>query len=330
MGSKKFSLDWDDARVIGMMFLVALAGAMITWLQDIETEVDWGLFSPFVSAAIVMLIGALRQFIKDNTIAKIILVVLALSPAAAFAGGHFLLADTPSDCTCDDTCECSLTQEICDCDHSETEYVSVQLPARNRQILMFTQAGCVPCARWEHTQKVPMLNAGWVFGDETDQTAHVRVIDDPDVADLYGVETFPTFICMENGLIVERFNEYTTATKLKGVYGVKRTYFDSGKDPNEPPDATSGGGGYNDFASDYSGNSDDHDGQLRVTTKSTSHSTQPGLTDRTYCGPSGCYTSVPRVRTYVTRGQSANNSQRNSRYLYRSFRTGSGCVSCRR
>jgi hypothetical protein len=65
--SKWFSLDQADVRKLGTGFLVALVGAVATFLSDAATSVDFGMWSPFISMAVSVVVNAIRKWIADNS-----------------------------------------------------------------------------------------------------------------------------------------------------------------------------------------------------------------------------------------------------------------------
>lgn len=85
--SPRFSLTSADWKKIGMGGLLALAGAAVVWLGQVEAQVDLGLWQPFVAAAVAVALNGLRKFIADNTLRSVVFVLcsglLCASPASA-------------------------------------------------------------------------------------------------------------------------------------------------------------------------------------------------------------------------------------------------------
>jgi hypothetical protein len=65
--SRRFALDGADLRKLGTGFLVALVGAGATFLSDAATSIDFGMWSPFVSMAVSLVVNAIRKWIADNS-----------------------------------------------------------------------------------------------------------------------------------------------------------------------------------------------------------------------------------------------------------------------
>lgn len=65
--SKRYSLDRADVRKLGTGFLVALVGAVATFLSDAATSIDFGMWSPFISMAVSVVVNAIRKWIADNS-----------------------------------------------------------------------------------------------------------------------------------------------------------------------------------------------------------------------------------------------------------------------
>ena len=66
MESKKFSLNKEDFKKILVGALVAVAGALLTYLSEVVTQVDFGGYSPMVVAILSILINAGRKFITGK------------------------------------------------------------------------------------------------------------------------------------------------------------------------------------------------------------------------------------------------------------------------
>lgn len=56
-------LQREDVKKIWMGFLLALAGAAITYLSETVSHVDFGQWTPFVAAGISVAVNALRKII---------------------------------------------------------------------------------------------------------------------------------------------------------------------------------------------------------------------------------------------------------------------------
>lgn len=64
MESKKFSLNWLDLQKIGRGALIALGGALLTYLADALPSVDFGQLQPVVVALGGILINAGWKYLK--------------------------------------------------------------------------------------------------------------------------------------------------------------------------------------------------------------------------------------------------------------------------
>jgi len=76
--SRRFALDGADLRKLGTGLLIALVGAVATFLSEVATSLDFGLWSPFISMGISVLVNAIRKWIADNS----------LPPAASVASSR--------------------------------------------------------------------------------------------------------------------------------------------------------------------------------------------------------------------------------------------------
>ncbi len=65
--SKRFALDGVDLRKLGTGFLIAFVGAVATILSDAATSLDFGMWSPFISMAISVIVNSLRKWVLDNS-----------------------------------------------------------------------------------------------------------------------------------------------------------------------------------------------------------------------------------------------------------------------
>lgn len=66
-GSERLSLNWSEVQSIGMGALLAAAGAALTYLTQYLANVDFGQYTPMVTAIGAVLINAARKWISDNT-----------------------------------------------------------------------------------------------------------------------------------------------------------------------------------------------------------------------------------------------------------------------
>ena len=64
--SKKYSLNLEDLKRIGVGAGVAIAGAAIVYFADIIGQVDFGVWTPVVVAAASIIVNAARKFIEGE------------------------------------------------------------------------------------------------------------------------------------------------------------------------------------------------------------------------------------------------------------------------
>lgn len=65
--SRRFALDGTDWRKLGSGLLVALVGAVATFLADVSTSLHFGMWSPFVAMGLSVVVNALRKWLSDNS-----------------------------------------------------------------------------------------------------------------------------------------------------------------------------------------------------------------------------------------------------------------------
>lgn len=68
MKSSKFTLNKKDFQKIGVGLLVAVGGAIATYLLEIVPNIDFGAWTPTVVAINSVLVNALRKFLTDYTV----------------------------------------------------------------------------------------------------------------------------------------------------------------------------------------------------------------------------------------------------------------------
>lgn len=62
--SKRFKLNQEDVTKILVGASIAMGGALLTYVAQIVTEIDFGVYSPMVVAISSILINAARKFIE--------------------------------------------------------------------------------------------------------------------------------------------------------------------------------------------------------------------------------------------------------------------------
>lgn len=65
--SKRYQLNREDLKRIGIGALVALAGALLTYLETLIPNVEFGVYSPLAVAVNSILANAVRKFLADNS-----------------------------------------------------------------------------------------------------------------------------------------------------------------------------------------------------------------------------------------------------------------------
>jgi len=65
--SRRFALDRTDLRKLGTGLLIAFAGAIATVISDAAMSIDFGMWSPFISMAVSVVVNALRKWVADNS-----------------------------------------------------------------------------------------------------------------------------------------------------------------------------------------------------------------------------------------------------------------------
>lgn len=64
--SKKYQLNQKDLKSLAIGFLIVLAGATLTFVSDNVTEIDFGVYSPFVVAFAALLVNVGRKFLQGK------------------------------------------------------------------------------------------------------------------------------------------------------------------------------------------------------------------------------------------------------------------------
>lgn len=63
--SKRFSLNKSDLQKIGTGALIAISGALLTYLTKVIADIDFGVYTPVAVAIFSVLANAGRKFIAD-------------------------------------------------------------------------------------------------------------------------------------------------------------------------------------------------------------------------------------------------------------------------
>lgn len=64
-GSKKYRLNRQDMKRVGLGASVACGGAVLTYLAEIIPGIDFGVWTPIVMAVFSILVNAARKFLTD-------------------------------------------------------------------------------------------------------------------------------------------------------------------------------------------------------------------------------------------------------------------------
>lgn len=66
MGSGKFELNAQDITKIGKGAVIALLGALLTYLAQVLPNIDFGAWTPLIAALAAVLVNIGWKWIKDN------------------------------------------------------------------------------------------------------------------------------------------------------------------------------------------------------------------------------------------------------------------------
>ena len=66
MESKKYKLNKTDSKKIGKGALIALGGALLTYIADLLPQVDFGAYTPIAVAIGGILVNLGWKFLKGN------------------------------------------------------------------------------------------------------------------------------------------------------------------------------------------------------------------------------------------------------------------------
>lgn len=64
--SQKFSLNTLDRKKIGKGALIAIAGALFTYLESVITTIDFGTYAPIVMAINSILVNIVTKWLQWN------------------------------------------------------------------------------------------------------------------------------------------------------------------------------------------------------------------------------------------------------------------------
>jgi len=65
--SKPFSLNKKDLVKVGEGALIAMGGAGLTYLATVVNQIDFGVWTPLVVAALSVLTNLVKKFLTDTT-----------------------------------------------------------------------------------------------------------------------------------------------------------------------------------------------------------------------------------------------------------------------
>lgn len=66
MGSKLFQLNAEDYKKIGKGALIAVGGALLTYLSETIANIDFGQYTPVVMAVWTIIFNAARKALTNN------------------------------------------------------------------------------------------------------------------------------------------------------------------------------------------------------------------------------------------------------------------------
>lgn len=66
MESKLYKLNAEDLKKIGVGALVAVSGALLTYLTEAITQIDWGEMTPVIMALWSVLANVARKALTNN------------------------------------------------------------------------------------------------------------------------------------------------------------------------------------------------------------------------------------------------------------------------
>ena len=66
MESKLYKINAEDLKKIGIGALVAVAGALLTYLSEVITQIDWGQYTPVIMAIWSILVNVARKALTNN------------------------------------------------------------------------------------------------------------------------------------------------------------------------------------------------------------------------------------------------------------------------
>lgn len=64
--SKKYQLNKTDLESLGKGLLITLAGAFLTFLAQVSTQIDFGVYTPFVVAILALVVNTGRKFLQGK------------------------------------------------------------------------------------------------------------------------------------------------------------------------------------------------------------------------------------------------------------------------
>lgn len=64
-GSKKYQLNRADMKEVGKGALLAILGVLLAYLTQVSTQIDFGVYTPFVSGLFFSLLNLCRVWLTD-------------------------------------------------------------------------------------------------------------------------------------------------------------------------------------------------------------------------------------------------------------------------
>lgn len=66
-GSKTYEMNKEDWKKIGIGALIAIAGALATWMQEVIPGVNFGSYTTVMIVVNSVVINILRKWVSDNS-----------------------------------------------------------------------------------------------------------------------------------------------------------------------------------------------------------------------------------------------------------------------
>lgn len=64
--SQRFTLNSQDLKKISTGAIVAIVGALLVYATDLVPQIDWGVYTPLVTAVFAVLANVVRKWLAEN------------------------------------------------------------------------------------------------------------------------------------------------------------------------------------------------------------------------------------------------------------------------